>query len=419
MNMATATATEHSFGERRTYRGLCRAGILTSSIILSVAIVRTGLATALSKTNPLMAVQADSGSAEASAAAARALVEAGELPTSPRVRAFVRNALREDASLTPAIELRALDLDASGNRPAAIRLFELSRRISRRSLGTHMWLIQRAVDRRNVKDALAEYDLALRTSTAAPRLLFPVLSAAATNPDLAGPIARMLDRPSDWREAFLDYAIARQGTAPAMLTPLIVDMRDRTFLKDKQIDQMLIARLVGDGAFRPASSVAAAFGPALKPGALIRDSDFSQPQFRFPFGWELIENATVWAQRGQVSSGPVLLYHGASGGSGPAATQLLTLTPGRYGLSARSASPAIDQAARPYWTVTCASRPPRQIALIDLGGSANAFAQGDFAVPTGCDGQWLTLNLRASDRADGQSGAIRSVTIERRSSIDP
>lgn len=376
---------------------------------MAVTVVRAGLAQALTGTNPLMAVAIDNGSAEASAAAARALVERREQPTSPVVRALVERALRRDPSLTTAIELRALDMDASGDRPAATRLFDLSRAISRRSLGTHMWRIQRAVDRGDAKEALAEYDVALRTSTAAPRLLFPVLARAAANPDLAPPIARMLDRPSDWREMFLDYAIARPRSAETM-TPLILELRDRSFLKDKRIDQMLIARLVRDGAFRPASSVEQAFGPPQKGSGFVRDSDFAEPQFHFPFGWQMIEGASVWAQRDASSAGPALLYHGATGGAGLVATQFLTLPAGRYRLSARSSAPAADASALPYWTVTCAGRQPLQIALVDQDGAA----QGDFEVPVRCDGQWLAFNLRASDRAEGQSGAIRSVTIQPR-----
>jgi hypothetical protein len=208
---------------------------------------------------------------------------------------------------------------------------------------------------------------------------------------------------------FLDYAIAQPGSAETM-TPLILEMRDRAFLKEKRIEQMLIARLVQDGAFRPASLVEQAFGPPQKRSGFVRDSDFAEPQFHFPFGWEMIEGASVWAQRDPSPAGPALLYHGATGGAGPVATQLLTLPAGRYRLAARSAAPAADANALPYWTVTCAGRQPLQIALVDEDGAA----QGDFAVPPGCNGQWLAFNLRASDRGEGQSGAIRWVRVEPR-----
>jgi len=407
-NMATATATELPSSGRMPRKELTRVGILMGSALLVFEIVRSGLANSLTDTNPLMAVGADPGSAKASAAAARALVEQSQRPSSSAVRVLVRNALRRDATLTLAIELRALDMDSAGDTQGAARLFSLSRMISRRSLGTHTWLIQHAVKRGDVAEALAEYDLALRTSTAAPRLLFPVLAKAAANPELASPIAQTLDRPSDWREMFLDYAIARPGSVQRIVA-LFLKMRDRSFLKDKQIDRLLIGQLVKDGSFGPAERVELAFGPPIAKGSLVRDPGFSEAQFHFPFGWTLIEAADVWAQRDRASG---LAYHGASGGAGQIATQLLTLAPGSYRLVARNAEPAADTAALPYWTVTCAGAQPRQIAL--LNQSAGAGAMGDFAVPSGCGGQWLALNLRASDRAEGQSGAIRSVTIQPR-----
>src|SRR5262249_7177342 len=86
--------------------------------------------------------------------------------------------------------------------PREQRLFELSSAISRRSLPTRLWLIQRSVDHGDVAGALENFDIALRTSTAAPDALFPVLATASSDPGLAQPLARLLDRPRYGRNPF-------------------------------------------------------------------------------------------------------------------------------------------------------------------------------------------------------------------------
>jgi hypothetical protein len=413
--MTTATVTVVSSGAAAIHwsAAVSRGGILLAALVLSAGVIRCGLARTLSDTNPLIAARIAPNDGRVLSNAARTRAEAGEHPNSPGVRSLVRAALQRDATLTPAIELRALDLQAGGDPPGAARLFGLSHAISRRSLGTHLWLVQHAVERGDVGHALAEMDFALRTSTAAPNLIFPVLARAAADPSLASPIARLLDHPSDWREMFLYYAIAQTRRRPA-LVPLVLQMRDRAFIRDNGVDRRLIAQLVEAGAFAPAERVQQAFGPSIGPSALIRDADFSKPQFRYPFGWGLIESAATWATRDGAKLKPVLSYGGTPAGAGQVATQLLTLQPGHYRLRARNAEAPADPTALPYWTVTCAGTRPMQIALIDAAASKGEGAEGDFDVPAGCAGQWLALNLRASDLLDGQSGAIRSVSLIRR-----
>ena len=408
MTTVTATAARRRSIALPGHPRLIRASIVVAALLVSVAVVRSGLANALGDADPIAAAAVDSSDATAAGAAARTRVERGESPSSPAVRALVRRALLRNATLTTAIELRALDLQSSGKARGAARLFQLSRQISRRSLATHLWLIQRAVDRGNAAQALGEFDVALRTSSAAPQLLFPVLTRASADPTLAGRIAHLLDRPSDWREMFLDYALHKPGSAPSLL-PLLLRMRDRAFIKDRQLDRLLISQLVKVNAFPEARLAEQAFGPPAAPSALVRDADFSQPQFRYPFGWGLIEAAGTWAERDGRNPRPVLAYRSAPGGTGQVATQLLTLKPGRYRMRARNAVAPADRSALPYWTVTCAGRQPVQIALIDQPATSDG--GGDFDVPPGCGGQWLALNLRASDLRDGQSGAIRSVTL--------
>ena len=411
--MATVTATAASGAPPSLSAAwLAKGGIAGAALLLAAVVVRSGIASSLAPVDPIHAATFAPGDARVAAAAARARVERGEAVSSPEVHALVASALARDVTLTPAIELRGLEFASRGDTARAARLFALSRAISRRSLGTHLWLIQRAVERGDVGGALGEFDLALRTSEAAPRILFPVLARATADPTLQTPLARMLDRPSDWRELFLDYAIRNPDTA-ATLTPILLRMHDRGFVKTKQIDRALIAALVKKNAFGAAQAVEAGFGPAAPTGTMVRDPQFAETQFHYPFGWHIAEGGGSWAVRDRARGRPALVYRGETGTAGQVAAQLLTLEPGTYRLTAASSVAPSDPQALPFWTVTCGGGHPVQVALVDQPADGSA-AHSEFTVPAGCSGQWLALNLRSSDRADGVSGAIAGVSIAKR-----
>ncbi|HYC66064.1 MAG TPA: hypothetical protein VEC14_15145, partial [Reyranellaceae bacterium] len=209
---------------RRLPDWAARTAIVAAAIALSLPVLRSGAAQSLARADPVAAAELAPGDARAAVDAARARVEAGESAASPEVRRLVRTALRRDLTVPGALELRALDLELSGDRRRAGRLFELSSAISRRSLPTRLWLIQRSVDRGDVAGALDNFDLALRTSSAAPDILFPVLAGATADPGLVRPIAGVLDRPTDWRAMFLGYAISEGGAAPA-IADVVLAMR--------------------------------------------------------------------------------------------------------------------------------------------------------------------------------------------------
>ncbi len=259
--------------------------------------------------------------------------------------------------------------------------------------------------------ALENFDIALRTSTAAPDVLFPVLARAATDPSLAGPIARILDRPEDWRLPFLHYAITEAHAGPGV-TGVLLHMRDRRLILDEHVDQSLIGELVVEQQYALARSVRDAFGPPAAAG-LVADADFADARMQYPFGWELIQSGTSGASRTQVGGRPALQYQASPGGGGPAASQLLTLPPGDYRLTVTTATPANDPVSQPFWTLTCGGDLGPQLGLIDQPGVSGASAAKDFTVPEGCPGQFLTLSIRSSDEPD-LTGAIRSVAIERR-----
>jgi hypothetical protein len=112
-----------------------------------------------------------------------------------------------------------------------------------------------------------------------------------------------------------------------------------------------------------------------------------------------------------VGGRPALTYQALGGAGGVAAVQLLTLPPGDYRLSIRTA--ATDHAAIPFWTLTCGEAGGRQLLQLDQADRPGGEASGEATVPDGCFGQWLALHLRRADAAT-QAGAVASVSLLRR-----
>ena len=414
MTTATSTATTarpRARAGRRTGRTVPRAGIALGCAALGVGVTLKGAAVHLARSDPRAAELLAPYDARAAVAAAQARAAKGAAVASPGMRRLVAQALARDVTLTSATEIRALQAQAERDPAREARLFALSSEISRRSLPTRLWLIQRSVEKGDVAGALDDFDIALRTSTAAPDVLFPVLARAASDPALAAPIARVLDRPQDWRLVFLHYAITEAHAGPGV-TAVLMRMRDRRAILEGQVDDALVGELVSEQAFGLARQVRLAFGPPPDTG-LVADPRFAEPRQSYPFGWNLVDGGIAGAHRARLHGRPVLEYQTSPGGGGAVATQLLTLPAGDYRLTVTTAKPTRDSLSQPFWTVTCGGDAGRQIGLIDQPGTAGAAAALDFTVPPGCDGQWLMLTLRSSDDPD-LTGSIASVEVTSR-----
>jgi hypothetical protein len=396
-----ATSAERSAPKSVGYKTIARAGITVGALLAAAVLVSSSLADWASVDHPRIAAEIAPWNATAAANAAAALKN----PRSPKARALVRGALARDATEVPAIELRALDLALSGKTTEARRLFELSNELSRRSLPTRLWLIQDSVDHGDVAGALRNFDIALRTTTDAQPILFPVLAKASADATLTMPLARTLDRKSDWRLTFLEWVLTNGGQVDG-IAKVVAQMNDRRFIVGNGIDQQLIERLAADGQFGAANLLNRRFG---HPAEGVADSNFANPSAHYPFGWGLVSDGMLTAERAISGSTSMLKYSAAPARSGQVAAQLLMLQPGRYALKTRTAAQA--QGAAPYWNVTCAGEDGAQLAELDQPLDAGAQARTGFTVPAGCTAQWLTLRIRPSPDATPQSGAIASVAM--------
>ena len=401
----TGRRSPHESSRSRRRRAVARTAIVAGSVLAVAVFIPSSLASWLDPDHPETAARIAPWNARVAADAAGRL---GADPRVPEVRSLVQKALARDLTLTPAIELRAADLAASGHQAEAARLFHLSDGLSRRSLPTRLWLIQDAVDRGDVEGALRNFDIALRTSTDAPAILYPVLARASADPRLTVPLARTLDRLSDWRLMFLEWTLANGANAHSIAN-VVAEMRDRAFIKGNDVDQLLIERLVTARDFQPAVLLHQRF--RTKPSAMVADWNFADPSARYPFGWGLVGGGSLGAERALSSAGPMLAYHAAPATSGQLAAQLLDLAPGRYVLTTKTAAAAGAEA--PYWSISCGENTGGEIGRLDQPPAAGERGSTVFTVPPGCAAQWLTLSVRPGADAP-QSGAIAWVSVSPR-----
>src|SRR5205085_12174395 len=164
---------------------------------------------------------------------------------------------------------------------------------------------------------------------------------------------------------------------------------DSRFIVGGGVDQNLIAGLVNARHFAEARQLNRRFG---RMSGGVADPNFSDPSAHYPFGWGLVTNGSISAERTLSGSRSVLSFRATPPSSGQLAAQLLTLASGHYALVVKSAAQASGAAA--YWSVACGEAGGAEIARLHQPAAANAQANMLFAVPNHCAGQWLTLRLQ-------------------------
>jgi hypothetical protein len=387
-----------------TSRHLWRAAIIAGSLLIGAAVSQSSLSNALRETRPNRAVQIAPGNARAAIAGALSLLDGGASPTDYAVQTQVRAVLKRDPTIPAAVELAALDRGERGDRAGEQHLYDLSTQLSRRSLATRLWLIQAAVERGDAAGALANMELALRTSSAAPNVVFPALARGLEDPNLVAPIAAMVDRPSEWRSDFIGYAM--RNADPIAAARLLATIRHRRDIDAGDFDRLLV-RLVDGRQYSVARMLGAAFGRVRSGSGPIADPTFLDEAARYPFGWAITGGEAFGARRDRERGQPVLTYHANSAEGGQIAAQVLALRPGKYRLATRVARADAAQ-LQPWWLVSCTGR-TTPLILLPVSSTDQGVTSGRFSIPRDCQTQWLVLVVRPA--LQQQAGSIAEVRL--------
>ncbi len=318
---------------------------------------------------------------------------------------LARRAIARDA--TRAGALRVIAFATPGQGQAA--MFVQADKLSRRDLAAQLWLIDHAVARNDAKGALRHFDAALRTSSAAPQILFPILSNATGDKALLPDITAVLARRPAWASAFLYEALNTAPSAENLVT-LFAALDTSGFDLDPKLDQNLVNRTVRDRSYdlaRRAYAMAGGSNKAL--GRAVTNGGFTAPPGVMPFDWALGDAAGLIADRVPMGDGQSrFVVRAEDSGGGIAVRQMLLLAPGSYRLTSKAGDVPPSGTGTVSWSVSCA--PDYFPKLLDVNLPATS---GVFTVPANCPAQWIALSARNAVDGGAFESWVDDVSIAR------
>lgn len=269
----------------------------------------------------------------------------------------------------------------------------MSDRLSRRDLATQLFLIEAAVQNRDIRAAMRHYDTAMRIRESSRGLLLPVLSSAIRSPDIRGEIVPYLRDRAPWIGEFIRHAIANAND-PRDVVRLIDEgggMPQGEFFA--KLHTQLLSRFVNEGDLAGAK----AYFETVRPeGRDILDSlamtAASTATLYAPVTWQVFTVGSVESMFFALPDGGFELSSEIEPGfSGPIARRLTALSPGDYRVSAPVRAEDVAPGAMIALQVACDDGPIlNQSIEIGDGGPLTA----DFTVPAGCATQLVTLSAR-------------------------
>lgn len=288
------------------------------------------------------------------------------------------------------------------------RLHLLAERVSRRDLGTQLWLIERSAAAGDVAETLRHYDLALTTEPGSGALLYPVLASAISDSAISDALLPYVRADRPWVRAFLAAALGE--APPASLVPLVAAATPETA---KGIMGPLLSRMARDKDFVVARTLlmATAVGRAAS-GTTAVSERTTAPQLG-PFGWQLLRSDGVDASR----DGEALVARVSSGASGVAARRTFILPPGRYrfgyALESRGVSGGASVGTEAQCLGVAASNARPLPAALERAGDTRKPVAHDLSVPTGCNALAIAFRVVGGDTQQDESLRIDGITLAR------
>ena len=319
---------------------------------------------------------------------------------------LARSALRAEPTAVEALNVMGLQAQLRSETETTRRIFSQSLALSRREFAPRIWAIEEAVNRGDIDEALANYDIALRTSNRAYGELFPVLSSAIAEPRIRAKLLEILADKPIWLEDFMSYA-ARVGQDPEATAQLFREGARIGLPIDDEMRTALVDSFAEQGKYAQAW----AYYETIRPGARrtrSRDPDFTFSNARVSlFDWVVTEYGSI--QRGE--KGGLVDFSLPSTVGGAIVAQAQFLPPGTYRLTGTSSGIEQRRESLPYWSLKCGDSEFGRVQVPNSTENNGRFA-GVFRVPPGCPLQTLVLMARPTEEYRGVTGQITRVQLE-------
>jgi hypothetical protein len=393
---------------QRSFRGWAlRLAFAALAIVIGYFSVASSLAPIVVRADPELALRLAPYDGRITAAVS-ALWSQPEASVIDRRRSdkLARVALRQDLTAVNAAATLGVNAALREDSKAARRFFAYAHTLSRRDLRTQLWMIEDAVQRGSIPDALTQYDATLRVFPSMDKMLYPVLTAASSDPAIRNALVRTLAYKPIWTEGFVDYA-ADSSKDPQSIALLFGRLRLANVPVSPSARTRLVNALLGTGEL----DAAWRYYASIRPGSDRRRS--RDPRFTASLS---VPSQLDWTPVGDgaltssISSG-VFDFAAPAGIGGALLQQGQVLPPGIYRLTGHSIG--IDQPDRalPYWTLRCTNG--RELGRVALSRSAqaNGVFTGTLTVPAGCPTQTLELVAQPSESISGLSGQVDRVEL--------
>lgn len=372
---------------------LALAGALTAfHVIRSAAVAdrqsRPAPAAALWPAHP--AVLADRALLAIATAAARGQ----QVPQSARDDVG-RIAIRAPLSPDPYVIEGAIAA-ASGRDEAVEPLLLAARARDPRSRGARFLLAERYLRSGRVAAGLIEMQSLVRLQSRGVELFGPALAAYAHSPG-AVPELRMFFAKYPRAEAGVLATLALDPANADLVLALASDVRR----PDPDWRGTLLAALVAAGEYSRAHAIWTRLSGVVASRGLFNPG-FTEHNAPPPFDWQYPQTSEGIAEP-DGEGGLEVLYYGRA--NAVLASQLLLLAPGQYQLAMR-----VDGAGggnRLRWRLRCAADSKTLAGVFLRPGMVG----GRFAVPAGCDAQWLELEGVAGENRAAVELTIRQLRL--------
>lgn len=344
----------------------------------------------------------------ARAAEAQNILTSSQAPAArAAARASAVAALAREPTAIDAVTTLGLLASLEGDQARAERSFRYAERLTRRDPASQLWLIQQRVDRNDIEGALAQYDTALRGSSALRDQLYPILLSASADPAIARPLNRLLRRRPNWWSEFLTHLVAEERDAGAMVT-VSRGLLDPQIPDQRQLLAIMFSRLLAQGRYDQAWGAYEVLpGTAAAASAPLRDGNFARDVGLAPFDWDYATDSELAPERrlrdGTANAFALYLPTGAFRDS-DVASQMLRLAPGPHQLSLLVGDTGAGPARPPYVKLVCVTGDTEILVHpLPAAGPAGIRTTASFLVPADCRYQRISIGVRAAP--DGEAGA--------------
>lgn len=352
---------------------------------------------------------------EANALANKANFELANQDARPNaaIAKTAEQALRQQALNATALRILGQWAAANKQPERAARLVASAERITRRNAGTQLWLFERSLRARNVKQAMRHLDRLLTTEPDLTVAVFPLMVEALKARDFRTELRGYMRPDVGWSIHFLGHAIGATKDL-ASVVALVEGLGGFPDTESSRLqEQQLMARLVAERRFDEARRIL-----ALVPGSsrkVLTEASFTPADRAGQFGimgWQLLDdpNAGASFSGGGRTRRPTLSIFASSATTQTVASRLLYLQPGRYNF--RAAFAELDRADAGYvrFQLNCAS-PGKSATPWTLDATSKQLAS-QIQIPADCRVQLLSIIASGGKGQLGIEATINNLTLE-------